>query len=858
MRRVKLATLGEEYNMKLHQNSVRARLLPSLLGASALAVGFSAPALAQVAPAAEDDTGGLQEIVVTARKVAENLQDVPIAVTAFSGEDLQSQNVQKVQDIAKFTPGLNIRPASASPAAIAITLRGQVQTDNLITLDPSVGTYVDGVYWARAYGLNGDLLDIQSVQVLKGPQGTLFGRNTTGGALLFNTNNPEMDKFSGRLSATYGRFNERQLTGVVNVPIVNDKVALRVAVQRTLRDGYTTNSVRATGVAPVASTAFVRNSTGSPGGLKYDNRDRWSGRAKLEIRPTENFSLLFSAEYFDVDERGPSRNLLYQTGAYSANTGALNIAALGAPCVAGAATNACANTTYSTGATGSTFTGIVSGNMPAAATAAGLAILNGQIANLAANPSLTSNNELPYILARTHTYNSTASLDTFFGNVKLIGSYRKIDTSTKIDLDGTDFAIHVTEGQQKVEQYSGELQITGKAFSDTVDFAAGAFAFNETGFDQSISITIPALNPATSHFFGIINNDSIGAYAQATVHLSDQLSFTGGLRYSVDDKGLETRNNNYNRTTQLTNCSIVNPAVSFSAGATELVAVPQCAVRRRDSFAGWSYTAGVEYKPTDDILLYAKTAKGFRSGGQNLRAPNTQAFIPFAPEVAYSYEIGAKAEFFDRRVRLNLAVYQSDVSDIQRTTLITTPPAPGSTTPGTATILSNAGKARFRGVELEFQALLAKGLRFSATGGLVNPKYISFADLSGDRSFERFSNVAEEQFSLALDYTADLGSAQVKAHVDYAWTGATPLDPYFFPASPFNAGIVAATTRPANGQIGARLGVDIGDNFEIALFGRNLTNERFINSSLIVAPFGYVSGSRTEPRTYGVTGTVKF
>jgi iron complex outermembrane recepter protein len=166
-----------------------------LASASVIACGvgtFAAPAMAQ--EAVEEEDVGLGEIIVTARKVAENLQDVPVAVTVFSGEDLEKQNIQKIENLANFTPGLRMVQAQSTPTAMTIALRGQVQTDILVTLDPSVGTYVDGVYWARAYGLNGNLLDINSVQVLKGPQGTLFGRNTTGGAILINspisTNSP--------------------------------------------------------------------------------------------------------------------------------------------------------------------------------------------------------------------------------------------------------------------------------------------------------------------------------------------------------------------------------------------------------------------------------------------------------------------------------------------------------------------------------------------------------------------------------------------------------------------------------------------------------------------------------------------
>ncbi|MET0371337.1 MAG: TonB-dependent receptor plug domain-containing protein [Sphingobium sp.] len=244
-----------------------------------------------VAAAVGPATGGLEEIVVTARRISENLQDVPVAITIYSGETLQRQNALRLSDIARTTPGLNIREANSNPAASTIALRGQVQTDVLATLDPSVGTYVDGLYWARAYGFNSNLLDLQSVQVLKGPQGTLFGRNTTGGAILVQTNDPDFSGISGLVSGTYGRFDERSATGIVNLPIVNDRIAVRAAVQRYLRDGITTD------VGPVLP------------GRKYNNRDSWSARGKVLIQATDNLSILGSAEYFKSDLNGPTRRL---------------------------------------------------------------------------------------------------------------------------------------------------------------------------------------------------------------------------------------------------------------------------------------------------------------------------------------------------------------------------------------------------------------------------------------------------------------------------------------------------------------------------------------------------------------------
>ena len=848
---------------------IASRVSVCLLSGAA-AGAFTAPALAQeVTPedqagAAADtgeSTGGLNEIIVQARKVDENLQEGPVAVTALSGEDLQDRSVQRVQDIALFTPGLSIRTGQNTPSALTISLRGQVQTDTLITLDPSVGTYVDGVYWARSYGLNGDFLDVQSVQVLKGPQGTLFGRNTTGGAILINSNNPDLDDFGGRASFTYGRFDEMQATGVLNVPIVPGKIALRVAGQRLRRDGYTTNVVPAfaQSAVPVTNTAVARTPfVGNPNGLKFDNRNRWNGRAKLDVKPTDNLTLRFSGEYFRMNERQPSRDLLYAPTPFTAS-----------------------NSTYNLAATGSLFVGLTNGATPATAIALGQSLLSPIIANLRANSRITSTNEVPYAFAKTKTFGFTGILDTDFGQMQLITGYRDIDAYAGVDLDGSPYAIHFTESQQGVDQYSGEFQITGRGFNDALDFAVGVFAFHEKGFDQSISIVAPAINPVTAHFWAQIDNDSMGAYTQGTWHFSDQFSATAGVRYSVDDKGIESRNNNFNTAAGTVSgipamshvCSLVfNNGAPIIVPGPELVAVPQCAIQRRDDFSGWSYTAGLEYKPTDDTLVYVKTAKGFRSGGQNLRAPNPGVFLPFDPEVVYSYELGFKGEFLDNRVRFNAAVYQTDVNDIQRSTLIA---QPGSNTGASATILGNAGKARFRGFEAEALAAVTDDLRVSAFLAHVDPKYVRYSDLSGDRSFERFVTVTPWQWGGAIDYERDFGGFSLKLHGDYSHLDDTPTAEYFFaqnaatvPAGSTavpnavntqNDAIVRATTRNAQDLFSARAAVSFMDDmYEVAVFGRNLTNDRTYVNNLLVAPVGYISGSRQEPRTYGVTATVRF
>lgn len=788
---------------------------------------------AQATPQAAEDENGLRDIIVTARKVEENLQDVPVAVTAFNGQALENQNLQRVENLANFTPGMSIRPGSSTPSSITITLRGQVQTDTLATLDPSVGIYVDGIYWARAYGLNSDVLDAQSVQVLKGPQGTLFGRNTTGGAMLINTNNPDLDEFSGRLSISYGRFNETNVTGILNLPIAPGVAGLRIAAQRFTRDGYTRN-VSTTGTALTGNTVIRETQApGSPAGTRLDNRDRWNFRAKFDLEPTDNLRFQFSAERFEMEEMH-SRQLRMVTSAYTA-----------------------ANTTYNTGNTGALFVGLMNGAGFATAAATGTTILNAEIARMAADPTIALNNENGYANARTNTFGFNATLDTDVGQFQLITGLRKVSSNAGIDLEGSSYPVHFTGNEQNLKQKSAELQWTGEAFNGSVDFAMGGFVFHEEGYDQSISITVPALNAATSHFYGLIDTDSVGAYGQASWRITDALTFTGGLRYSVDDKGLETRNNNYIRTTGLTVCSVV-PGAPFNAGG-EVVGPPQCAYSRTDEFSGWSWTAGFDYRFNDDLMVYAKASQGFRAGGQNLRAPNTAAFLPFLPEVARSYEIGFKSEFMDRRVRLNAAIYQADVSDIQRSTLIATAPIPPSTVAGTATILGNAGKARFRGAEVELQAVIADGFTISATGALTDPEYIRFSDLSGDRSFERFSGISRRQFSLAADYVRDVGSnSRLRLHADYSWRSAQNLSDYNWVANPQNDAIIAATTAPAQGLLGARATLEIGDTYEVAVWGRNIANNRGYASSLAVLPLGYIQGTQNEPATYGVTATIKF
>lgn len=773
----------------------------------ALLAGTSAAAMAQ-APQADGNQGGLQDIVVTARKVAENLQDVPVAVTAFTGESLQQQSAIRVPDVARLTPGFNIVPGPSN-TALQLQMRGQVQADVLATLDPSVGTYVDGVYWARAYGLNADLLDLQSIQVLRGPQGTLFGRNTTGGALLIQTNDPDFRGVSGLASATYGRFNERSATGVLNMPLIDDKLAARGAFTITKRDGMFTDVVT---------------------GRKLSELNSWTGRLKVLAKPTETLSILASAEIFRSNEYVRPYRLRY--------IGADSVGNLEA---------------------GLLLNGI---GDPAVRAGEGYAALNDYIAN--GRRDDVALNEDPHSYAKTQTYNLTATLDTFFGAIKAIGGYRKVQGTSNFDLDGSAVPILSTANGQRLEQWSGELQITGKAMDGRIDFAAGAFAFEESGFDYSTSIVLPNITALSSpvlpkqYYAADVENRSMGMYGQATFKFTDRLSFTGGLRYSVEDKNIVSFNRSVDAATEaLLACSIV--------GADPTT----CRIERRDDFDGLSYTAGLNFQVTPDILVYAKTSKGFRSGGQNMRAAGAAnaAFVPFRPEIAREEEVGIKTELFNRRVRFNLAAFYNEVSDIQRVSLVTSVD-PNTGRAVASTIVSNAGKARFYGGEAELTARLFDGFTLGANAGLVNAKYLTYVDpnTGEDRSREPFQLVPQWTFSLTGTYERELDIGTLTLRADYAWQDRTAL--YNFYVAPtgnaaqdaINKAIYDAQFRSAGGELNARASLSLmDDRLDLAVFGRNILNRRVARDMVALgAPLSFITEHRNDPVTYGISATFKF
>jgi iron complex outermembrane receptor protein len=803
--------------MNFNRNHDSAYLLAAVsLAAIALS---STPAFAQEATApaaapAETQYDDDAIVVIGITKQAANIQDVPVSITAFSGDSLEDKGIKEVGEIAKFTPGFNIRGSGNNPTAFALSMRGQVQNDNLATLEPSVGVYLDEMYIARSYGLNVDLLDVASVQILKGPQGTLFGRNTSAGAVLIQTADPEMGEFSGRVSATYGRFDERSITGVVNAGL-GDNLAVRGALFYGKRDGYKTD---------------VRT------GRKYEARETLNGRVKLAYEPTENLSILLSGEWYDGKIDGPARQNLFFRLTNTVDPAAPDRALFGGDPDLVAVTN------------------------PALVPGA---------------PARGIHNDV-----KTQTYIAKVTLESDIGQFRFINGYRQIKGNNLLDLDGSSQVTgnHFTQGIQNLKQYSSELQLTGKTDSGLLDYAVGFTYFKETGLDISRSSTNGSA--VWSGFSGDIDNDSMGVYAQTAWHITDKLSLNLGARYSVDDKGVTTQSAAFpNNGTVFAAClpnpaQLVNGQPIITPTQYAALVANNCERGRRDDFSNVSYTAGFDYKLTDDILFFAKHSKGYRSGAQQLRTLTLTDTMPAQPEIVYEQEVGLKTQFWDKRVTFNVAGYHNVVKGAQRSVIL-------SVNGIQQTILENADTETW-GMEADLNVEVADGLNIFGSGSITDPKYTrydGFASLGGtlvpdDKSDTMFTGIVKKQFAVGASYDGDLGFARLKVNASYAWQGKMyqteqTIDRLIRPTSAVGgsgftqaqaeAAIAAATTR-AHGITNARAALAFGpnDNYEVAVWGRNIFDERATQYSLFLAGLNYVGTSWNEPATYGVTATVRF
>lgn len=812
------------------------KLVNTSIGLSVLAAAFSAP----WADAQEQQSGSryaLEEITVTARKIEEGLQDAPLAISAFSAQELENRGAIDVTDIAAAAPNVHFQTGGATSgmsAAPTVFIRGIGQSDFNINNDPAVGMYIDGIYFGRMIGSLTDLMDLERAEVLRGPQGTLFGRNSIGGAINLISKKPDPSESSGKLLLALGERDFRHLKGAANISL-SDSAAVRLSGFYREREGYV--------------DALQYNN------FKLGGEDVWGVRGALRFEPTDVFSVDITVDWSERSDP-PAAVVPVALGNVSANPGSGNVLGDGRSTMPSAfrfntglnAPNPLAPLPPPPAAWVSPDTATCSN--PALVNTSQDCFGNAHIfGNNAVNSLWVDRNGNP-IEPEQELDQGGASLvltwDLEVGTLTATSAYREMDASFTNDNDFTPFVIfHNVNDEFSQDQFSQEIQFSGTA-SDKLSYVAGLYYFKEDGL-QAISLLTPMLPPAGAPpaaaflpFFQTIDrridNTSKAVYGQINYDLTDRAHLTVGARYTENDKEVDLALFRGDRA-----------APWFTVSELDNATIDETNV-----------LVNLAFDLNDSTMIYGQFANGFRDGGWPVRFPGLPVGIPplntvaFGPENVDSFELGIKTTLNDDRVRLNAAVFSSSYEDMQ--IQFSDPTLNGA--PNT----SNLGEATIQGIEVELNVLATDNLRFdfsmgyldsdldSITGGSVG----SGADNTATTitTANELPYAPEIQFAAGLNHSIDLASgAYINTRIDWIYT-----DDQFYTIenSPRNAqdaySLVNATVSyvlPTSG-------------WEFALGARNLTDEEYSTIGRTQSDSGSAFASVGRPREVYVQAIRRF
>ena len=600
-------------------------LTASLLSGVLLSIVFSPLAWSQ----------GIEEVVVTATRRAENIQSIPVAVSAFTGDDLASLGVTETLDIAKVVPNFIAHNNTGLGTANTYSLRGLNNTESIATFDPPVGTYVDDFFIQRQNSNNYALFDIDRIEVLRGPQGSLFGRNTTGGAVRVILKEPA-EEFGGYAEVGGGRFDKITARGSVDIPAA-EKFRMKIS-------GYYIND-----------DGFVDNVTTGEDGLNYE--ENFGVRGAILWQPSDNASWNASLTYIE-SEHANMYNYVEDDDRF-------------------------------------TRTGLVSDGAPLAGFVTG----NKQNFDLG--------NE-----TRSLHFTSDIEWETGIGTVNLLTSYLTLEQDFLLDFfEGPFFTGGFTianEGEH--DQFSQEAKLTG-SIGDQLDYIAGVFYFhedNKTDLTQifnlgAIGLFLPSGFPLFQYDRTMDNGvESWAVYAQADWHFTEQLTLTAGFRYTDEEKDFGITDNGNPRAGSVFNSRDIE-ALGVPLKQNESIVTPRFAL---------------EFEATDNFMIYGSATRGFKSGGWNARGTAAATLTPFSPEKIWNYEGGIRSEWFDKKLRVNLTGFYSDISDFQLPSAYVNP-VDGSIT----FITQNFADLEVYGFEAELLANPVDNLTLFANIGIMESEY---------------------------------------------------------------------------------------------------------------------------------------
>lgn len=734
----------------------RQSFMPAVLAVQVAVVLGSVPAQAQ-------NNLMLEEVMVTAQKRTESLQDVPISVATIDQGALQMRVIDDLKDIGASIPNLYINPFNNDPTAIRLFIRGIGQNDIQITQDPSVALYTDGVYVGTSFGAGFEGVDLERIEVLRGPQGTLYGRNATGGAVNIITRRASTEAVEFRQDLTFGNLAKSQSKTLLNVP-VGDSLAAKLIYVDSERGGYVKNEGE---------------------GKDFGEEDRRSLVADLRWEASE--MLTFDYRYEDAKLKDSQR--LEQVRTLS-DAGFL--------------------------ADATTFTDDVSMGFLDEVTPFRRIVANDQ--------------EI-----EAHTLWAEWALSDSL-SLKSITGYRDLDSLTSGDALATATGDYTFIGRgvgapnvgvfdTEFEQFSQEIQLLGS--TGNWEYVTGLYYYEDKSTQdasQGVSVGLEGFTDLTK-----TKNESMAAFAQTTWNpdfMAQRWQITLGARYSVDDRKADRENN--------------RATVPFTGSYDE-------------DFDNFNPSLTVAFDVNDNINVYGKVVSGYKSGGTSTRSANAELFgIGFEEEDILSYELGFKGDLWDRRARLNAAVFYMELDGLQ--TSVQTDPV----NPGGRDFLPIDGNT-IAGAEFDLTLLLTEGLTLTASYGYTDSELGEDTLDSPAGVFELidvFAPSPENSYSLSLNYFKPLANGDLTFNADYGWQDEV--------STSVNA--ADNTIIDDYGLLGAALGwTDIQvehlpGSLQVMLWGRNLTDEEYgLVNTAAWSTFGATDVQTFgDPRTWGVTLTYQY
>jgi iron complex outermembrane receptor protein len=773
-------------------------------------------------PAADQATAGpgLEEIVVTARRREEKLQTVPIAISAVSGGQLEAHEIANAVDLGKLIPSLGT--AETNRDTEGYTIRGMSNNNaSAQGQSPVITPYFNEVpYPVGDGGGPGRFYDLENVQVLKGPQGTLFGRNSSGGAVLFQPKKPTND-FEGYVTAQFGNYNDFEQEFAVNVPVIDDKLLVRVAGNRVQRDGFTKDILN---------------------GKDLDNRDYWAGRVSITMRPTDDFQndvvvdslyshtngssevigYLNPGAVFSIINLGPLGKIPLTLGDGPLYTGLTNPATQVATALAG----------YRAGA----FALFPGSEVSAIAT---------QAQQLGIRQVAIGNNPIEKYVSQGIT--DTARYD-LSDNITLrnIFGYRLYKQLIRGDDDGTILPlIQQTEPNGwnvDLAQYTEELQLQGKSFDDSLIWVVGGFGLYSHANGLNHNVTVQFGSPIYGQNSPTTRTEAL--YAQATYDLGHSfdalqgLKFTAGYRFTWDYRQL--------------NLVQTNAAGACSAPGADR----NCDVSLEMHGSQPSWTLGLDYQLTPGTLLYVTSRRGFRAGGLNSQSLIANQ-VAFKPETVMDEEIGVKSDWqlFGVKARTNVDLYTTDYSNKQQSQSYS---AIINGSAVTTNLIVNVGDATIRGVEADFTVIPVEDLELTAAWAFTQAYFDNYKIVATGQNVpgETYPFVPQNKLSLGARYTlpiaADYGDVSMGALLAYQshqYLGVFPTDP--------------PQTTIGSSYATLDLNLDwknvMQSPVDVSLFATNVTNTTYkLGGYPIYGIAGFASFVYGEPTMYGAKIKYRF